>query len=180
MIKLGVNVDHVATLRQARGGKVPSPCEAALEAQRGGADGITVHLREDRRHIQDHDVLEIKKKIRVPLNLEMAFSPAIVKFALRIAPEKVCIVPEKRQEVTTEGGLDVYANEALFKQWIPKFRQRKIQVSMFIEPSPEQVHASYRVKAHAIEIHTGTFANATGAKKMKEFKRIEKAAHHAG
>jgi pyridoxine 5-phosphate synthase len=176
MPKLGVNVDHVATLREARGGCVPSPCLAALEAEKGGADGITIHLREDRRHIQDEDLDEIKKAVRVPLNLEMALVPEIVAIALRLSPEKVCIVPEKRQELTTEGGLDVCSKETVLKRVIPKFRRKGIEVSLFIGPSVEQVKAAWRVQADAIEIHTGTYANAKGRQKTEALQRVLRAA----
>ncbi len=179
MPKLGVNIDHVATVRQARGGEVPSPKLAALEARKGGADGITVHLREDRRHIRDRDVFEIKKAVHLPLNLEMALAPEIIKIALKICPEQVCIVPEKREELTTEGGLDVIARQSLLKRIIPKFKRRKIQVSLFIEPSVEQIKAAFHVKADIIEIHTGTYASAQGRKKHAELLRIRKAANEA-
>lgn len=177
MPELGVNIDHVATLRQARGGKVPSPRLAALEAQKGGADGgITLHLREDRRHIQDFDLWEIKKVCRIPLNLEMALHPEIIRIALRLRPEKVCIVPERRREVTTEGGLDAVRYEKILKRMIPKFRQKKIQVSLFIAPSPKQIKTAARAGADAIEIHTGSYANARGRKRAGELKKIREGA----
>lgn len=172
MLKLGVNIDHVATLRQARGGMNPVPVLAALEAASGGADGITIHLREDRRHIQDRDLDEIKRRIPIPLNLEMALHPEIIRIALRLRPEKVCIVPEKRRELTTEGGLDVLAHEAKLKRLIPQFRKKKIEVSLFIDPSPEQIKAAFRVMADAVEIHTGCYANASGAGRRRELRRV--------
>ncbi len=179
MVKLGVNIDHVATLRQARGGEVPSPRVAALEAQKGGADGITVHLREDRRHIQDKDIFEVKKAVHLPLNLEMALVPEIIEMALTLRPKKVCIVPEKRQELTTEGGLDALAKQSYLKRIIPKFHRKKIEVSLFIEPSLKQIEAAFHVKADAIEIHTGTYVNAKGRKRRLELARVRKAADEA-
>jgi len=172
MLKLGINVDHIATLRQARGGRVPSPCLGALEAQKGGADGITVHLREDRRHIQDHDLREIKKAIRIPLNLEMAWEPEIIRIALRLKPEKVCVVPEKRQELTTEGGLNAAAKERSLRRMIPEFHRKKIQVSLFIDPSAKQIEAAARCGADAIEIHTGTYVNKKGSAKKRELGKV--------
>ncbi|MCM8776248.1 MAG: pyridoxine 5'-phosphate synthase, partial [Candidatus Omnitrophica bacterium] len=169
---LGVNIDHVATLRQARGGIVPSPRMAALEAIRGGADSITIHLREDRRHIQDYDLREIQSVIPVPLNLEMALAPEIILIALRHRPEKVCIVPERRQELTTEGGMDIVRNEKCLRTVIPEFHRRKIEVSLFVEPSPTQLRASARVGADAVEIHTGAYANAKGIRRRRELHRI--------
>lgn len=175
MIKLGVNIDHVATLRQVRGGIAPNPVLAALVAEKAGADGITVHLREDRRHIQDHDVPAIHRMIRVPLNLEMALHPAIVKFALKVCPEKVCIVPERRQELTTEGGLDAAAKLKRLKQVIPQLKKKGIEVSLFIAPSPVQIHAAKSAGADTIELHTGTYANLSGKKQKKELERIKSA-----
>ena len=179
MIKLGVNIDHVATLRQARRGSVPKPVRAALEAQKGGADGITIHLREDRRHIQDSDLIEIKKAIRVPLNLEMALVPEMVKIALKRRPEKICLVPEKRQELTTEGGLDALSKEYMLRRVLPQMRKKGIEVSLFIDPDPKQIQTAARVGSYAIEIHTGTYANAKGTKQKRELRRIKKAAQLA-
>ncbi|MBN1687482.1 MAG: pyridoxine 5'-phosphate synthase [Candidatus Omnitrophica bacterium] len=178
-IQLGVNIDHVATLRQARGGVNPEPLHAAREAEKGGADGITVHLREDRRHIQDHDIYALKKSCRVPLNLEMALSPEIVRIALRLRPQKVCFVPEKRKELTTEGGLDAYAKRILLKKLVPKFRKKGIEVSLFIDPLWQQIRTAAWVGAPAIEIHTGAYANAQGAKQKKELNRLRAAAKEA-
>lgn len=174
--KLGVNIDHVATLRQARGGEEPSVIEAAMEAEKGGADSITVHLREDRRHIQDRDVRDLLKKIYVPLNLEMCLAPEIVEIALALRPEKVCMVPEKRQELTTEGGLDLLAKRDSLGRVVASLVKKKIQVSLFIDPIARQVMEAARVGAHAIEIHTGSYANARGAKRDKELQRIRVAA----
>lgn len=176
-LKLGVNIDHVATLRQARGGLDPNVERAAREAVSGGADSITVHLREDRRHIQDCDVWTLKKVCKVPLNLEMSVTQEIVRIALRLRPEKVCIVPEKRQEITTEGGLDVLNNWVRLKKITSQLQQKKIQVSFFIDPHPDQVKAAAQLGADAIEIHTGSYAHAWGSSRQKkEFEKIKKAA----
>lgn len=176
MKKLGVNIDHVATIRNARGGRTPRPVDAALAAQIAGADGITIHLREDRRHIKDSDLPEIQKACRIPVNLEMALNPAIVKIALKYQPEKVCIVPERRQEVTTEGGLDLFSNEKKLKRWIPQLQKKKIEVSLFIDADPAQIRLAAKLKADAIEIHTGSYAEAQGKAQKKELKRIQNAA----
>jgi len=178
-MKLGVNIDHIATVRQARGGVDPSPFLAALQAQAGGADGITVHLREDRRHIQDHDVTDVQKVIRITLNLEMSLNPDIVKIALKVSPEKVCLVPEKRRELTTEGGLDVCASAKLLKRLMPEFHRRKIEVSLFIDPSEKQIRAASHVHADTIEIHTGAYANTSGVQQRREWMRIKRAAQLA-
>ena len=179
MIKLGVNVDHVATLRQARGGGIPNPLALALEAERGGADGITVHLREDRRHIQDADLWRLKKKIRTPLNLEMAVHPEIVRIACRLVPAKVCLVPERRREVTTEGGLDALQKKKLLKRVVHTLCAKKIEVSLFIDPEIRQIQASKEVGAMAVELHTGAYANANGIKKERELARLRRAAEEA-
>ena len=174
--KLGINIDHVATLRQARGGVEPSVLEAALEAEQGGADSITVHLREDRRHIQDADVLELMEKIYVSLNLEMSISPEILKFALKVKPEKACLVPEKRKELTTEGGLDLFSKRDPLIRTIDALSAGKVEVSLFIDPAEDQVREAARLGAYAIEIHTGSYANAVGKKKEKELFRVREAA----
>jgi len=176
--KLGVNIDHVATLRQARGGVAPSPLEAANEAERGGADSITIHLREDRRHIQDHDVEQLKKSCSVPLNLEMALASDIIRMALKIRPQKVCIVPEKRQELTTEGGLNVLSQEKTLRIVIRKLKKKKIEVSLFIDPDKKQIKAAKRVGAGAIEIHTGSYANAKRGAREKELQKIRQASRY--
>lgn len=176
MAKLGVNVDHVATLRQARGGKVPAPVRAALEAEKGGADGITMHLREDRRHIQDRDLWELKRRSRLALNLEMAAVPEIVRIACRLVPEKVCLVPERRREVTTEGGLDVFGKKKALKRIVSKLCVKGIEVSLFIDPDARQVRASKEVGAQTIELHTGSYANAAKSRKKVELERLRKAA----
>lgn len=174
--KLGVNIDHVATLRQARLGKEPSVLEAALEAEQGGADSITVHLREDRRHIQDADVFELMEKIYVPLNLEMSVSPEILKLAVKAHPEKACLVPEKRKELTTEGGLDLFSKRNPLIRTIDELMSEKVEVSLFIDPVEKQVREAARLGAYAIEIHTGSYANASGKKKERELLRVREAA----
>jgi pyridoxine 5-phosphate synthase len=162
MLKLGVNIDHVATLREARyrgrGFGEPSPVEAARICEAAGAHGITAHLREDRRHIQDRDILELREKIETRLNLEMANAPEIISIALKVRPEIVCIVPERRLEVTTEGGLDVVAAEKSLTETRMKMNDAGIEVSLFIAPDEKQIDASARVGSQFIELHTGAFA----------------------
>jgi pyridoxine 5-phosphate synthase len=189
MLKLGVNIDHVATLREARyRGQThgePSPVAAALASEAAGAHGITAHLREDRRHIQDKDIFALRKKIRTRLNFEMANAPEIVSIALKLKPEIVCIVPERRLEVTTEGGLDVIAAEKALTATRKKMNAAGIEVSLFIAPDPKQIEASARVGAQFIELHTGRYAQVfSDAKKRKaELKRLvagAKQAHDLG
>src|SRR5579863_5647007 len=162
MLKLGVNIDHVATVREARyrgrGAGEPNPVTAALACEAAGAHGITAHLREDRRHIQDRDVWTLREKIKTPLNLEMANSPEIIAIALKLKPDIVCIVPERRQEVTTEGGLDVLAAEQSLTETRKKMNDAGIEVSLFIAPDPAQIEASARTGSQFIELHTGQFA----------------------
>src|SRR5271170_3218328 len=162
MLKLGVNIDHVATLREARyrgrGFGEPNPVEAARICEAAGAHGITAHLREDHRHIQDHDVLELREKIETRLNLEMANVPEIIGIALKLRPEIVCIVPERRLEVTTEGGLDVVANENALAETRMKMNDAGIEVSLFIAPDGKQIEAAARTGSQFIELHTGQFA----------------------
>lgn len=162
MLKLGVNIDHVATIREARyrglGHGEPDPVAAAQICEAAGAHGITIHLREDRRHIQDRDVWAIRKVVRTRLNLEMANAPEIVEIALKLKPEIVCIVPERRQEVTTEGGLDVVGNEAALTETRKRMNAAGIEVSLFIAPDEAQIAASARTGAQFIELHTGSFA----------------------
>lgn len=179
MVKLGVNLDHVATLRQARGGRRPEPVRAALEAKRGGADGITLHLREDRRHIQDSDVWRIKRKSSLPLNLEMALHPEIIRIALRLRPEKVCVVPEKRREVTTEGGLDLISGKEKAGRAVSRLSRKGIEVSLFIDPDLAQVRMAKKLGAQTVELHTGAYANAGGRRKKTELKRLRQAAAEA-
>ena len=179
MIQLGVNIDHVATLREARRGKIPNLAEAALEAIRAGADGITIHLREDRRHIQDRDVFRLTRILTKPLNLEMSLAPGIVRIALKARPAKVCLVPEKRQELTTEGGLDVIQKKKTLQKVVPKLRAKKIEVSLFIDPEIRQVRTAKEVGANAVELHTGSYANAKGSARGRELARLREAALEA-
>ena len=179
MIRLGINVDHVATLRQARRVDVPDPVEAALLAERAGADGITVHLREDRRHIQERDVELLRERIATKLNLEMAVTPAMVAFAQQARPDDACFVPEKREELTTEGGLDVVSQQARVKDAVTALQQRGINVSLFIDPDKRQIEAAKAVGAYAIEIHTGTYCNASGSAREKERSVVMTAANLA-
>src|SRR5262245_7843843 len=161
-LTLGVNIDHVATLREARyrgrGLGEPSPVEAALICEAAGAEGITAHLREDRRHIQDRDITELRRRIKTRLNLEMGNVPEIIDLALQLKPEIVCLVPERRQEVTTEGGLDVAGQQAALEETCRRMNGAGIDVSLFIAPDPNQVEASAKIGAQFIELHTGTYA----------------------
>ncbi len=176
---LGVNIDHVATLRQARRGSEPSVLDSALIAEKAGADLITLHLREDRRHIQDADVDQIKNRIKIPLNFEMSLVEEIVQKALSIKPYKVTIVPEKREEITTEGGLNVanYRNRLL--EVIKRLKTAGIVVSLFVDPGMDVIKDSKDVGADAIEIHTGQYSNASGAQIDVEFNKIKKAVSYA-
>lgn len=158
MALLGVNIDHVATIREARKTNEPDPVWAASQAELGGADCITVHLREDRRHIQDRDVRILKETTTVKLNLEMACVPQIVEFALELKPDQITLVPEKREEVTTEGGLDVVGNRHLVEQTVQKFAGTGIEVSLFLDPIPEQIELASAIGADAVELHTGQYA----------------------
>ncbi|HLN82751.1 MAG TPA: pyridoxine 5'-phosphate synthase [Candidatus Binatia bacterium] len=176
MIRLGVNVDHVATVRQARRAEHPDPVEAALLAEKAGADGITVHLREDRRHIQERDVEELRSKIKTKINLEMAVTPAMVAFAERLRPADACFVPEKREELTTEGGLDAVAHEAKVTEAVRTLQSCGVHVSLFIDPVKEQIECAKRTGAHAIEIHTGTYCNAYLSSRENERAAIVNAA----
>lgn len=172
-ILLGVNIDHVATLREARGTRYPDPVQAAIEAEEAGADGITIHLREDRRHIQERDVRLLKEVLQTRMNLEMAATDEMVNFALEIQPEFCCLVPEKREELTTEGGLDVVSQEKRIKDVTKKLTDAGIKVSLFIDADEEQIDAAVRCGAPYIEIHTGHYADATDDKEQrKELKRI--------
>ncbi len=162
MPRLGVNIDHVATLRQARGGREPDPVWAAVEAELGGADGITVHLREDRRHIQDRDLRILRETVRTRLNLELAVDPSIVAIALEVRPDQVTFVPERRAELTTEGGLDVSGQRSRVAEAVARCIGAGLEVSLFIDPSPEQVAASAAIGARAVELHTGRYADAPG------------------
>lgn len=158
MLTLGVNIDHVATVRQARRTTEPDPVAAAVLAELGGADGITVHLREDRRHIQERDVRCLRQTVQTHLNLEMAATPEMVAIALDIHPDYVTLVPERRQEITTEGGLDVVASQALLTQTVQELQSQAIPVSLFIDPDSQQIQAAQETGAQWIELHTGTYA----------------------
>lgn len=160
MPRLGVNIDHVATLRQARGGREPDPVWAAALAELGGADGITVHLREDRRHIQDRDLLVLRETVRTRLNLEMSVEPEVVAIAIKVRPDQVTLVPERRAEVTTEGGLDVVGQFDRVSEAVARCVDAGLEVSLFIDPDPAQVDASLRAGARAVELHTGRYADA--------------------
>lgn len=180
MIRLGVNIDHVATVRQARGVDYPDPVEAALAAERGGAGGITVHLREDRRHIQDRDVRRLLEVVATKVNLEMAATDAMTALACDLGPAEVCLVPEKREELTTEGGLAVAGREAVLTPLVRALREGGITVSLFIEPEPKEIDAAVAVGATVVELHTGAYANATSeADVRRETDRIRVGAAHA-
>lgn len=175
MAKLGVNIDHVATVRQARGGTEPDPVTAAAIAELAGADGITVHLREDRRHIQDRDVMLLRRTVQTHLNLEMAATDEMVAIAMKVVPDYVTLVPEKRQELTTEGGLDVVKYKDKLTRQIDLLHQAGITVSLFVDPDLEQLKASARVKADYVEIHTGAYCDAKGNGQVAELAKIEEA-----
>lgn len=172
MLKLGVNIDHVATLREARyrgrGHGEPDPVPAAQICEEAGAHGITIHLREDRRHILDRDVWAIREVVRTRLNLEMGNTPEIIEIALRVKPEIVCLVPEHRQEITTEGGLDVVANEAALTETRKRMNDAGIEVSLFIAPDTAQIEAAARTGSQFIELHTGSFAESFGNESLRE------------
>lgn len=182
-MRLGVNIDHVATLRQARKTFEPSPVFAALIAQQAGADQITLHLREDRRHIQDEDLELIKRVVHVPVNLEMAPTQEMKEIALRVKPDRVTLVPERREEITTEGGLDVVKLKDYLKTFLIDFKREGIEVSLFIEPEESQVEASKEVGADAVELHTGRYANLFNAGQMEqaleELSRLKRAGQRA-
>ncbi len=179
-MNLGVNIDHVATLRNARGGIEPSVLEAALICEMAGAEAITVHLREDRRHIKDDDVINLKKNLKAKINLEMAATDEMQKIALNLCPYSCCIVPEKRQELTTEGGLNVVQNKARIKELIEALHSKNIIVSLFIDPDLEQVKTSVEIGADYIELHTGAFSNAFKTEnETVEFNKLKEAANYA-
>ena len=179
MLRLGVNIDHVATLRQARRTVYPSLVEAAALCEKAGAHGITVHLREDRRHIQDADVYALRKSLKTRMNLEMANNPDIVAVALNIKPDEVCLVPERREELTTEGGLDVAGQIKELAPVVATLRQAGISVSMFIDPELSQVEASAEIGAPYIELHTGAYAERTRSERELELGRLFAAAKRA-
>lgn len=175
-LRLGVNIDHVATIRNARGGDHPDPVKAALIAAQNGADGITAHLREDRRHIRDDDLARLMAALTIPLNLEMAATAEMLEIALRHRPHAACIVPERREERTTEGGLDAAGQDNHLLPFVAKLAAAKIRVSLFIEPDPRQVEAAIRLKAPVVEFHTGRYAHLEGAARAGELRRIADAA----
>lgn len=174
-ILLGVNIDHVATVRQARGTSYPSVLEAALLAEKAGADSITVHLREDRRHIQDNDVKLLCANTRTRVNLEMAVTSEMLAIAVERSPADVCLVPEKREELTTEGGLDVLANQQAVAAAVARLQGAGIRVSLFIDPDPAQLQAAAAVAAPVVELHTGTYADAAGEVQQRELQRLHDA-----
>ena len=173
--RLGVNIDHVATIRNARGEIYPNPLRAALIAQKSGADSITIHLREDRRHIRDYDLKNIKKKLKIPLNLEIAPTDEMLKIAIRNKPNFVCIVPEKRKEITTEGGLNIKKNKKFIQKMIMILKKNKIRVSLFIEPKINDIKLSRSLGANCVELHTGNFCNLLnkGKKIKKSFLKLK-------
>ena len=176
-IRLGVNIDHVATVRNARGENYPSPLRAALFAQKSGADSVTIHLREDRRHINDTDLKEIKSKLKIPFNLEIAATSEMVKIALKRKPPFICIVPEKRQEITTEGGLNLKFRKNFLKKIINKLKKNKSRISLFIEPNLNDIKVSKNLNVDCVEIHTGKFCNLVNKNKnyKNELKKIKAA-----
>lgn len=178
-LRLGVNIDHVATVRNARGGAVPDPVRAAKLAIAAGADGITAHLREDRRHMRDDDMTRLMAEISAPLNMEMAATPEMVKIALALSPHACCLVPEKREERTTEGGLNVISASSFLAEAIGALGAGGIRVSLFIEPDPRVLDAAKALGAPVVELHTGAYCEATGAAREAELGRIVAAAAHA-
>ncbi len=179
-LRLGVNIDHVATIRNARGGRHPDPVRAALMAAQAGADGITAHLREDRRHIADEDIVRLASEIDLPLNLEMAATPEMLEIALRHKPHAACIVPERREERTTEGGLDVAGHMEALRPFVGALVEAGIRVSLFIEPDPRQLDAAKAINAPVVELHTGAYCDASAGRRDAELARIIRAAAHAG
>lgn len=179
-IRLGVNIDHVATVRNARGGIHPDPVRAALLAEKAGADGITAHLREDRRHIKDSDIERLMEAISIPLNFEMAATEEMLEIATRLKPASSCIVPEKREELTTEGGLDVIGGYDHLKPYIAKLQEAGVSVSLFIDPDLKQIQASKDLGADKIELHTGSYVEASGDDQLAELERLRAGARLSG
>ena len=179
--KLGVNIDHVATIRNARDEDYPSPLKAALLAQKSGADSITIHLREDRRHIRDNDLKAIRRKLRIPINLEMAPTKEMLKIAIKFKPNFVCIVPEKRKEITTEGGLNIKKKKGNLSRLIKVLKKNKIRVSLFIEPSIRDIKLSYTLRADCIELHTGKFCSlfSKGKNTSNSYLKLRNSANYA-
>ena len=178
-LRLGVNIDHVATIRNARGGGHPDPVRAARLAASAGADGITAHLREDRRHISDADIERLTHEIDRPLNLEMAATAEMLRIARRHRPHAACLVPEKREERTTEGGLDVRGNKEHLRGYIGELRADGMRVSLFVEPDPAQLDAALAVGAQVVELHTGAYCDAEGEARARQLQRLRTAAAHA-
>jgi pyridoxine 5-phosphate synthase len=179
VIRLGVNVDHVATVRNARGGREPDPVTAAHEAELGGADQITVHLREDRRHIRDRDLRLLRETVQTPLNLELALEEEVLAIALEVKPDQVTFVPERREEVTTEGGLDVAGQVVRIREAAARFHAAGIGVSLFVDPDAAQLDATVEAGVKQIELHTGAFADASAASVDHELQRLKAASAHA-
>ena len=178
-LRLGVNIDHVATIRNARGGRHPDPVRAARMAAQAGADGITAHLREDRRHISDDDIVRLACEIDLPLNLEMAATPEMLEIALRHRPHAACLVPERREERTTEGGLEVAGHVDSLRPFVGALVEAGIRVSMFIEADPRQLDAAKAIGAPVVELHTGAYCDASPGRRAAELARIVRAAAHA-
>ena len=178
-LRLGVNIDHVATVRNARGGESPDPIKAALIAQNAGADGITAHLREDRRHIKDQDIERLMAEIELPLNFEMAATNEMKDIALRLKPNAVCIVPEKRMEITTEGGLDLISQFDRLKSICHQLNDNGLRISLFIEPDLRQIETALKLEVPVIELHTGTYSELRAGDKQNELKRIQRAVDYA-
>ncbi|MCU7833957.1 MAG: pyridoxine 5'-phosphate synthase [gamma proteobacterium symbiont of Taylorina sp.] len=178
-ILLGVNIDHIATLRQARGTRYPDPVKAAMDAEQAGADSITLHLREDRRHIQERDVYLIKDVLQTKMNLEMAVTDSMLSIAEKVKPEDCCLVPEKREELTTEGGLDVASQIDKMTDACQRLAEASIRVSLFIDADKKQIDAAAKVKAPFIEIHTGHYADCQGQEQAREFERIREGVLYA-
>jgi pyridoxine 5-phosphate synthase len=179
-IALGVNIDHVATLRQVRRARFPDPVHAAVAAEAAGADSITLHLREDRRHIQDADVRVLRGLLQTRMNLEMAVTDEMLAIALEVCPPDCCLVPEKRTELTTEGGLDVLAAATRIGAAVTRLRQVGVRVALFIDPDPPQIEAAARAGAPVVELHTGAYAEASGARRATELERLRAGARLAG
>jgi pyridoxine 5-phosphate synthase len=175
-LRLGVNIDHVATLRQVRRANYPDPLLAALVAEQSGADSITLHLREDRRHIQDHDVERMRASLQTRMNLEMAATDAMIEIARRVRPQDVCLVPERREEVTTEGGLDVAGQVARLRACCAALRESGSRVSLFIDPEPRQLEAAFDAGAPVVELHTGAYSDSSGERQALELMRLVEAA----
>ncbi|QIB51118.1 pyridoxine 5'-phosphate synthase [Pseudomonas sp. OIL-1] len=178
-VLLGVNIDHIATLRQARGTRYPDPVQAAIDAEQAGADGITVHLREDRRHIQERDVRLLAEVLQTRMNLEMAVTDEMLAFASEIRPAHVCLVPERREELTTEGGLEIAADQARIQRAVEQLAAQGAEVSLFIDADPRQIEAARRVGAPVIELHTGHYADTEGEEQAAALKRIREGVAYA-